>query len=240
MNLISCLERASLFGAFALGVALFLQWILADRVPASWRVWVWRVALIQTALALIPLAPIALSVLPTRAPFVAPKSVEAPAPKIAPIVPASNAATAPESMAPKLEMAPPAIGETPQIQTAPVVPAPPQRAFDWRVSLVVIYLIGIAIQIAMLLRNALRVRQIVRACTPLDNAPLHALAARLNIKKEPRLIQSPNGAPFLVGILRPTIVLPRSLDSAHVEAVFAHELAHYKRKEIAVIAPNLV
>ena len=237
MNLLSCLERASLFGVAALLVALFLQWVLANRVPASWRVWLWRVALIQTALSLVPLAPIALSILPTRAPIPAPRQLEAPAlqsaPATAPVVPAPDAATATDAapVAPS-ELAPPVMAPAPEVQSAPVAPAP-RRAFDWRGLLVAVYLSGVAVQLALLARNALRVRRILSVCTPLDGALLAPLASRLKIKNVPRLLQSPGGAPFLVGLGRPTIVLPVTLERAHQEAVLAHELAHHRRRDLA-------
>ncbi len=237
MILLSCLERASLFGVAALAVALFLQWILAARVPASWRVWLWRAALIQTALALVPLAPIALSVLPTRAPLVAPpKIIETPAtetaPAMAPTMPAPDAPTMDAAPPAPAELAPPIIAPAPETSVAPVGVAP-RRAFDWRGLLVAVYGLGIAVQLAFLARNAVRVRQILSACTPLDVSLIAPLAARLKLKNVPRLMRSAGGAPFLVGLWRPTIVLPATLDNAHLEAVLAHELAHHKRRDLA-------
>lgn len=238
MNLLICLQRASLFGVAALGVALLLQWILANRVPARWRVWIWRAALIQTALALIPLSPLALAVLPARAPIVAPTIIEAPDVE-GPISPATPAIEAPQIVqtAP-VEMSPNTIVEAPAAPTeAAAQPAPKRIELSWRTIIAWIYLLGIAVQLALLMRSMIRVRQVVRACTPVEsasmNARLNALAARLKIKRAPILRQSPGGSPFLVGIWRPTIVLPKTLDSAHVEAVFAHELAHHKRRDLA-------
>lgn len=228
------LQRASLFGVAALAVALLLQWILANRVPAHWRVWVWRVALIQTALALIPLAPIALAILPAKTPVIAPKIIEAPIAETPTIADAPAVAASPDTMTPSAELSPPAIIETPASNSAPVVPV--RTSFDLKLSprelAIWIYLFGVALQLALLGRNIVRVRRALRACTPLDNAPLQPIAARLQIRRLPRLLQSPSGSPFLVGIARPTIVVPRTLDCAHREAVFAHELAHHKRRDL--------
>lgn len=244
MNFFDCLQRASLFGVAALLVALFLQWILADRVPASWRVWVWRVALLQTALALVPFAPLALAVLPARAPVKA-RIIETPVAQ-KPILPvAPTAETAPVVATEQAEDVA-AVEPMPLLNPAKLMPAmpavtsapsatsnPATTELFGRPLLIAIYLLGIAIQLALLVRNAIRVRRILRACTPLDNAPLRAIAARLNIARAPRLLQSAGGSPFLSGIFRPTIVLPAALNPAHLEAVLAHELAHLRRRDLA-------
>ncbi len=227
------LQRASLFGVAALGIALLLQWILSNRVPARWRVWVWRVALIQTALALIPFAPIAVAILPAKAPIVAPKTIEAPAIQAPIIANAPAVAASPDTENAPVEMAPSAIIQAPTIQRAPV--AKPHYLIDinsWDDVAVCIYLLGIALQLALLARNIVRVRRALRACGPLDNAVLRPIAARLKIRRAPRLLQSASGSPFLVGIARPTIVVPHTLDESHLEAVFAHELAHLRRRDL--------
>lgn len=59
-------ERACLVGLVALLVATIAQFLLDNRVPAAWRVWIWRAALLQMALALLPLTPISLAVLSAR------------------------------------------------------------------------------------------------------------------------------------------------------------------------------
>ena len=229
------LQRASLFGLAALGVALLLQWVLSARVPARWRVWIWRVALIQTALALVPLAPIALAVLPAT-PVSAPKTVEMTALQ-APIQ-AKNIEDTPAvaasqgAMLPPMEIAPPAAREAPA-----AIPTRARHSFDfkssWREFAVWIYLLGVAFQLILLLRNIVRVRRSLNACAPLDNAVLRPIAQRLKIRRLPRLLQCASGSPFLVGVLRPTIVVPQTLNSAHLEAVFAHEMAHHKRRDLS-------
>ncbi len=246
MNSFDILQRASLFGLAALTVALLLQWALANRVPASWRVWIWRVALIQTSLALVPLAPITLSVLPARAPVGAAQI--APMPSVqtqtgeaqiaqSPMEFAIESPSAPEN-APTVE--PPVGVETSALESAPTnetapasetAPIAPQLA--WRELVMGVYGFGIALQLALLGRNALRVRRALRDCTPLDNAVLRPVAARLRIRRLPRLSQSAGGSPFLAGIARPTIVVPQTLSKAHLEAVLAHELAHLRRRDLA-------
>ena len=239
MNTLDILQRASLFGLAALAIALLLQWLLANRVPAHWRVWIWRIALIQTALALIPLAPLALAILPARAPIAASKTLETPAPQTSNQAPVSDdapaAAIAPDAATAPVKVTPPAMEEAPDARDVPV--ARPRYAFNfkssWRDLALWIYGFGVALQLAMLCRNIVRVRRALRNCAPLDNSVLRSLAERLAIRRLPRLFQSASGSPFLVGILRPTIVVPQTLSSAHLEAVLAHELAHLRRKDLA-------
>lgn len=251
-----CLERASAFGLAALAVALLLQWLLARRVPASWRVWLWRAALIQTALALIPLAPLSLALLPPRAPVAAPNATLALAPSqtlpLAPPSVLSPSASRAEIASPReahntapppLEPPPTSLAIDPsparpltQTPSASLALTPPTPAsFDWRALLLAVYALGAAFQLALLARGAVRVRRVLAACRPLEDAAaqarLRALEARLQIPA-PRLWQSASGAPFLAGIFRPTIVLPRGLDEAHLEAVLAHELAHQLRRDL--------
>ena len=219
------LQRASLFGLAALVVALALQCVLSSRAPAAWRVWIWRAALLQTALALLPIAPLALAVLPAQAPTNA-LVVQAPA-----SLPATEIAPAAASPIPAIETMP---REAPALSSAPASESNVvEIQLGWRELAVWIYLFGIAVQLLLLLRNARRVRRTTRVCTPIENARLSAIAARLQICHLPRLLQSEGGAPFLVGIFRPTIVLPRGLNLAHLDAVLAHELAHLRRKDLA-------
>ena len=219
------LQRASLFGLAALVVALALQCVLSSRAPAAWRVWIWRAALLQTALALLPIAPLALAVLPAQAPTNA-LVVQAPA-----SLPATEIAPAAASPMPAIETMP---REAPALSSAPASESNlVEIQLGWRQLAVWIYLFGIAVQLLLLLRNARRVRRTTRVCTPIENARLSAIAARLQIRHLPRLLQSEGGAPFLVGIFRPMIVLPRGLNLAHLDAVLAHELAHLRRKDLA-------
>ena len=230
------LQRASLFGLAALAIALGLQWVLADRVPASWRVWVWRVALLQSALALVPLAPVAIAILPARAPVAPVATPIVPAPSVeAPISSAPLPVEAPTVAA--MESVPPIVSpplETPAPSSAPESEADYlQIQLSWRELMVWIYAFGIAVQLLLLASHARRVRRVLRVCTPIENARLNVIAARLDIARVPRLLQSDGGSPFLTGIWRPTIVLPQTLDAAYLDAILAHELAHFKRRDLA-------
>jgi len=100
-------------------------------------------------------------------------------------------------------------------------------------------LVALAI-VAVLVRDALVLRRIVRASTPLD-APewrdmLWEIADRLELPDVPRLLRSDDSKmPFACGVRRATIVLPAECDDwsiARRRAVLLHELAHVRRRDL--------
>ena len=248
--LFEALCRASVFGLAALGIALLAQWILNRRVPAAWRVWIWRVALGQSALALLPFAPLQLEILPPEPrKIAAPKSVEPKfvAPK--PVAPPEKIDSSEFSLPPNpndfsdFPRENSKTNEIPVGNPAPIAvsQAPKPSIFrNWRAFLLMIYALGIAVQVALLLRGAFKLRRVLNACAPLENAILNAraqeIAAQLGSKNAPQIWQSESGAPFLTGLWRAKIVLPRALvegENAPLNAVLAHELAHQKRRDLA-------
>lgn len=231
--LFEALCRASAFGLAALAVALLAQWLLGGRVPASWRAWIWRIALLQSVFALLPLAPIRWEIL--APPIAATPTVIVGNTKEFPVVEDLNST-------PSLEIpdAPPLESSIP-LESAPPIPiakAPP-GPFDWRALVLAIYALGIVFQFAQLARGKRQMQRTLRACTPIGNAVLTAhlstLTARLNLRSAPQLLISEGISPFLTGVWRPKIVLPRALceaKSSQLDAILAHELAHAKRRDL--------
>ena len=196
------LERAGAFGLAALVVAVGAQWMLNGRVPAAWRVWIWRVALLQTALALIPLAPLRVAVLPPRskivAPFqekkIAPRSLSQERHQAAPL-PAIESSPAPDARSAALPLAAPAQTEAaaPSPALAPRVTAiRPRNSVTARQLILAGYALGLAVQFVILARAFGRVRRLVRACTALQNAEIEAqlqeIACRMRVSRLPRLL----------------------------------------------------
>ena len=239
--LFEALTRASAFGLAALFVALIAQFTLNKRAPAAWRAWIWRIALVQSAFALLPLAPIRWEILapPTIAPIAATPSARA---KPNEIFDTDNLNSSPLEMpdAPPLENALSLENATP-IESAPHVPiAQAQPALlDWRALLLAIYAFGVAFQCAQLARGKRQLRRTLRDCKLNENADLitrlNELTARSHLKIAPQLLISEGGSPFLTGIWRPRIILPLALceaENAQLDAVLAHELAHQKRRDL--------
>jgi BlaR1 peptidase M56 len=85
------------------------------------------------------------------------------------------------------------------------------------------------------------IRSLWTACEPVGIGWLNltggALCRRLGIRQPPRLLRMQDtGSPFLIGALRPAIVLPTTLlaecSAAALELMLAHELAHLKRRDL--------
>ena len=96
------------------------------------------------------------------------------------------------------------------------------------------------LQIARVLWQRRRLARLLREAAPADDtiAPLVAeLAQALQLKRVPATRLTPvECSPFVCGIARPTLVLPRmltaSLAPAELRQVIAHELAHVKRRDL--------
>ncbi|SEL27507.1 Signal transducer regulating beta-lactamase production, contains metallopeptidase domain [Stigmatella aurantiaca] len=102
--------------------------------------------------------------------------------------------------------------------------------------------LGVAVSSLRLLAGWVRLRRRVREAFPAPEAWQHrleALARRLGVKREVRLLQSPTlEVPSALGWLRPVVLLPVStltgLPARQLEMILAHELAHIRRHDFAV------
>ncbi|SEU25134.1 M56 family metallopeptidase [Stigmatella erecta] len=102
--------------------------------------------------------------------------------------------------------------------------------------------LGVAGSSLRLLAGWVRLRRRVREAFPAPEAwqlRLEALARRLGVKREVRLLQSPTlEVPSALGWLRPVVLLPVStltgLPARQLEMILAHELAHIRRHDFAV------
>jgi beta-lactamase regulating signal transducer with metallopeptidase domain len=111
----------------------------------------------------------------------------------------------------------------------------------WRSWLVLAWLGGIAWQIWCLLVQRRRLRRLLRraivATEPRLLALTEQLAGQLGLARRPGLLLiDGEGAPFVCGLLRPVLVLPRGLlaelDPEHWREVVLHELGHLKRRDL--------
>ncbi len=115
-----------------------------------------------------------------------------------------------------------------------------EALFPWVVSL---WLTGVAFLLARGTAGWLRVRRLHQqalqsACSSWQAAG-NRVAARLGLARVIRIVElSQIDVPFVVGCLRPIVVLPISamsqLTVAQVEAILAHELAHVRRHDYVV------
>ncbi len=118
-----------------------------------------------------------------------------------------------------------------------------ERLMPWMVAL---WFTGLLLCSLRLLGGLARTRRLTRrgASRARDSlaARVHALAAKLDLRRKVRVLESTcNSAPLVIGALRPVIVLPVSLLTGltpiQLDMLLAHELAHIRRHDFAI---NLV
>jgi beta-lactamase regulating signal transducer with metallopeptidase domain len=111
----------------------------------------------------------------------------------------------------------------------------------WRSWLVLVWLGGIAWQVGCLLVQRGRLRRLLsRAASTTEPrllAVMEQVAAQLGLSQRPALVLTDGvGAPFVYGLLRPVLVLPRGLmaelDPRLWREVMLHELGHLKRRDL--------
>ena len=116
---------------------------------------------------------------------------------------------------------------------------PPMRG-DWKTLLLVGWMAGLGWELLRLLRLLRQLRVTISLAAP-ASPPVQTLAQRiqreLNIRRDVRVrVSDTISSPFLSGVLRPTILLPRALaeelSTAEIEALLSHELAHQCRHDL--------
>ena len=109
--------------------------------------------------------------------------------------------------------------------------------------LLVAYGIGVVVYLVRLVLQYLGIRKLVLASQCQSESDLQSrlrqLSQRLGMKFCPELrISCELDAPFAIGAIRPTIVLPQKtidqLDSDQLDIVMAHELAHVRRRDMLI------
>jgi beta-lactamase regulating signal transducer with metallopeptidase domain/uncharacterized GH25 family protein len=155
-------------------------------------------------------------------------------------------------------MVPPAPASAPAPANA-TAPAAPRSHISWRDPerlkplapwVTTAYLLGALLMVARLLvalRGGQRLRKLAEPVKePQILSALHRQARRLGLRREPAVAWCRRvGAPAVVGVLRPVVLLPVALSSgmtaAQIESILAHELAHVRRLDpLANAAQGLI
>ncbi|MBX7256029.1 MAG: M56 family metallopeptidase [Candidatus Hydrogenedentes bacterium] len=103
----------------------------------------------------------------------------------------------------------------------------------------------------LVLYRRYRVQGLLRACAPVTRPELIALllecARRLGVRGQIGLVTLPEsrgGGPAVIGVWRPTIVLPPSMantwDIEDLEPILLHELAHVRRNDLLINVLQIV
>ncbi|MCC2669578.1 MAG: antirepressor regulating drug resistance protein, partial [Armatimonadetes bacterium] len=211
-------------GALALGLA-WAVCRLAPRLPGSVRCWVWRLAYAKLLLALFWGAPVELRVLPPR-------------PSEPPVLSIGGSVTAPGLERTHRRV----VALERPVVASPAPPVAPQRQpASWPQPAAWLLLAWLAGAGWYLLRVGLQGRRTAalrRRCETLrdaDAARIHErLCARLRLRKTPELLVAEVSGPLVMGVIRPAVVLPQSLQATEAEQewILAHELAHVKRRDL--------
>jgi beta-lactamase regulating signal transducer with metallopeptidase domain len=199
-------------------VCVALDRLLARRVSASWRIALYGVIALRLALPLSWASPVTLV------------GGGAPAAE-------HSAMTAAVSNAPALSDVPSAgelgrtsaRGEQGAASTTAVAPS-------WPVVVLVGYAVGV-VALSLVVAGRMRgVRRVAMGARAWDGG------AGVGGGRNPRVLVHPSAGPMLIGVLRPRVIVPRSLvgdgGGAELRAVLAHERAHVRRGD-HVLAPVL-
>ncbi|MGE0378242.1 MAG: M56 family metallopeptidase, partial [Planctomycetaceae bacterium] len=221
------------------GLALLLVFTLCRamrRMPAQIQCWLWRLAYVKLLIAGLWLAPVELHVLPPveEARFVSSDVHAVP-------MSATDSADVARPLE-ETEFAAPAINSPTDVDAArpsPVHSAGP--VLSWRGWLLLAWITGVFASVANLVRQWSRVRGMVSRASLVTTGPvlqrIRAHGEALRIKCPPAVSTSPDAhSPFLVGLLRPMIVLPAAIAESgsadELDAVLSHELAHVRRRDL--------
>ncbi len=117
----------------------------------------------------------------------------------------------------------------------PLLPVPlppavaPRSVTDW---LFLLYLAGVLFFLLRALKRALELRALLSQAEALtDTSPIRALAEAHRLPMPRRVVTLPGlKAPFLAGVVRPTLVLPAGEETA--SPVLLHELFHLRQRDV--------
>jgi beta-lactamase regulating signal transducer with metallopeptidase domain len=185
------------------------------RLSAAMRCTLWWLVGLQLLLGLLWHAPLEL-------PLLSPASLEATM-QVAPPI-ALHVATATG-------------GETTLQASLPAASTMP--ALSWRAGVMLLWLAALLLQAWLALRQWRKARAVLRAATPMRDTALQALCTRqaqqLGLRHCPRLrVSHAIGSPQVIGLWRPTVLLPagHTLSAAEASMAIAHELTHLRRGDL--------
>jgi bla regulator protein blaR1 len=217
------LWQSALLASLVAGVC----WLLRRSTPAL-RYWCWQIVALK--LVLMPWWTVAISLpgFPAQGTAAVPHEAKT----------TENREDAPALAIPVLAVPPSDDAEIAPRETLAWLHSLEQ--FTWRSWLVLAWLAGIALQIGYLLIQRGRLSRLLRRATPAEPrllAVVEQVAGQLGLSRRPALVHTDgDGAPFVCGLFRPVLVLPRrlldGLDADHWHDVLVHELGHLKRGDL--------
>jgi beta-lactamase regulating signal transducer with metallopeptidase domain len=219
------LWRASWQGSLAIGATWAIARgckFLSPRVTC----WIWRLVCLKLLVTLFWVQPVRIAILPAIATPTRPAEIasEGPVPHYGPVASLSESALPAQPVAPM----------TRQIAGA-------QSTVPIGAILMLLWLTCVVCFVIVTIRTWISVHKLCRTAATVNNDSLQRAcrleAERLAIRRLPKIRLSPRvESPLLVGICRPTIVLPdraeMSFDEPELRLMLGHELAHQKRRDL--------
>ncbi len=205
------------------GTLLFLLVLILTRVfkdlSPKWKYWLWWCVSLKFLLVLLPQWSIALPVTAT-------------VPQ--PIADGVNVVTAPTFL--------PSSGIDSAATVSPSQPLLPTI-------IAAVWLLGMIVGVAFFATEWIRLKILLRHSVELKGQPVAALtrtlALKMGLTRLPRIYESAAvSSPFVTGMLGTRLVLPQGIENRlspdELDAALAHELAHFKRRDLLLgIVPSL-
>ena len=136
-----------------------------------------------------------------------------------------------------------------QVVVGMATPVAAAESVNWAAVLLAGYLAALLLVVGTALLKSLRTFAEVRRL-PLAGSELTVLVARLtarlDLRRPPRIrVTEESVSPYVIGLMRPTLVVPirllEQIEPAAQEALLIHELAHLRRGDLLVrLAQNTV
>jgi beta-lactamase regulating signal transducer with metallopeptidase domain len=212
-TVMQCVWRASWQASVLALLILLLRWVMGRRLSPQWRGRLWMLVLLRLALPVLPSSPWSLFCLVPAAPPPIPVEIQWPVETIIVHISAN----------------------TPMYSI-------PQKLIHWPTILAESWLAGATgCALWTVFVNLRFARRIRRSTEPPTNAIalLSDLARQMRVRRLPRAVMSDAVAtPALFGLFRPQLLLPidlfQRLTDEEARFVLLHELAHVRRRDLAV------
>lgn len=253
------LLRSSLQAAVLVLLVFAVQWLGRRWLPPRWRHALWWLVVARLLVPAFPESAFSLfNWTPWRA--TAPGAVATKVPALPPPPsrldrpepqPGASAGFNPIPAAPAELRDSPPIAEPASAFVTPLAtseaanarPATGVLRRDWAALLTWLWLAGVVGLVAHVGLSALALHRRLRQATPVNDPSAHALLdqmrERMGVRRRVALLETTAvTSPALCGLIRPRLLLPPGLvgrfTAAELRFVFLHELAHLKRRDIAV------
>lgn len=233
------LLRLSLLGSVLAGALLLVRLALWEHVSRRVYYYLWVFVLLRLCVPLGVTFPV--PVLDVENPFAVLRSSGAGAPPSAPEVPTVPAApgisedVGPEAAEPGAQTLP-AAPDTPSAPEAPEASAQdPLRVLASPAPWLALWAAGALVCLGWYVRGYQRFAGALLQTAREPSEEARNILGELDPRGRVRLVESPaaNG-PLLMGLARPTIVLPPGVDGDRLRDILAHELTHARRWDLLV------